>query len=72
MFAKLSTALLFLAAVSSPAAAAAKAAKVKRSEVTVAEAEAALAEDLERRSTPMNKKRYLKSRIAGGKAGEWI
>ncbi|CAE6435104.1 unnamed protein product [Rhizoctonia solani] len=48
------------------------AAKVKRSEVTVAEAEAALAEDLERRSAPVNKKRYLKSRVAGAKAGEWI
>ncbi|EUC64909.1 hypothetical protein RSOL_494340, partial [Rhizoctonia solani AG-3 Rhs1AP] len=48
------------------------AAKVKRSEVTVAEAEAALAEDLERRWAPVNKKRYLKSRVAGAKAGEWI
>ncbi|CAE6456497.1 unnamed protein product [Rhizoctonia solani] len=47
------------------------AAKAKR-EVTVAEAEEALAEDLERRSTPVNKKRYLKTRIAGVKAGEWI
>ncbi|CAE6435069.1 unnamed protein product [Rhizoctonia solani] len=43
---------------------------LKSDEVTVAEAEAALAEDLERRS--LNKKRYLKSRIAGVRAGEWI
>ncbi|KAF8689118.1 hypothetical protein RHS03_09259, partial [Rhizoctonia solani] len=47
------------------------AANAKR-EVTVAEAEAALAEDLERRSVAVNKKRYVKSRVAGGKAGEWI
>ncbi|CAE6450708.1 unnamed protein product [Rhizoctonia solani] len=53
-------------------AAQAPAGNAKRSEVTVAEAEAALAEDLERRSAPANKKRYLKSRVAGAKAGEWI
>ncbi|ELU37008.1 hypothetical protein AG1IA_08967 [Rhizoctonia solani AG-1 IA] len=47
------------------------AANAKR-EVTVAEAEEALAEDLERRSVAVNKKRYVKSRVAGGKAGEWI
>ncbi|KAF8754180.1 hypothetical protein RHS01_06284 [Rhizoctonia solani] len=35
-------------------------------------AEEALAEDLERRSVAVNKKRYVKSRVAGGKAGEWI
>ncbi|KAJ1307400.1 hypothetical protein OPQ81_001505 [Rhizoctonia solani] len=44
----------------------------KREEVTLAEAEAALAEDLERRSAPAMKKRYLKTRIAGARAGEWI
>ncbi|CAE6525781.1 unnamed protein product, partial [Rhizoctonia solani] len=43
---------------------------LKSDEATVAEAEAALAGDLERRS--FNKKRYLKTRIAGARAGEWI
>ncbi|CAE6444356.1 unnamed protein product, partial [Rhizoctonia solani] len=45
--------------------------KAKR-EISVAEAEAALAEDLERRAAPANKKRYVKSRVAGVRAGEWM
>ncbi|KAJ1307390.1 hypothetical protein OPQ81_001495 [Rhizoctonia solani] len=56
----------------SPAAKPKPKAKAKSEDVSIAEAEAALAKDLERRSAPANKKRYLKSRVAGPKAGEWI
>ncbi|KAG8763439.1 hypothetical protein FRC12_008548 [Ceratobasidium sp. 428] len=42
----------------------------RRDDVSLEEAEAALAEDLERRS--FNKKRYLRTRVAGAKAGYWI
>ncbi|CAE6442973.1 unnamed protein product, partial [Rhizoctonia solani] len=41
-------------------------------EVTIAEAEEALREDMEKRSIQTEKKRYLRTRIAGGKAGYWI
>ncbi|CCO30280.1 hypothetical protein BN14_04307 [Rhizoctonia solani AG-1 IB] len=41
-------------------------------EVTVAEAEEALMEDMEKRSMVTEKKRYLRTRIAGAKAGYWI
>lgn len=45
-------------------------------DVTVAEAEAALAEDLYKRALGVVKsferKRMLKSRVAGAKAGYWI
>ncbi|KAG9096031.1 hypothetical protein FS749_009239 [Ceratobasidium sp. UAMH 11750] len=43
---------------------------LERRDVSLEEADAALAEDLERRS--FNKKRYLKTRVAGAKAGYWI
>ncbi|CAE6447832.1 unnamed protein product [Rhizoctonia solani] len=45
--------------------------KPKR-DVTIAEAEKALREDMERRSAKTEKKRYLRTRIAGAKAGYWI
>ncbi|KDN42639.1 hypothetical protein RSAG8_06596, partial [Rhizoctonia solani AG-8 WAC10335] len=41
-------------------------------DVTIAEAEEALREDMERRSVKSEKKRYLRTRIAGAKAGYWI
>ncbi|CAE6437016.1 unnamed protein product [Rhizoctonia solani] len=41
-------------------------------DVTIAEAEEALREDMEKRSINTEKKRYLRTRIAGAKAGYWI
>ncbi|CAE6478191.1 unnamed protein product [Rhizoctonia solani] len=41
-------------------------------DVTIAEAEEALREVMERRSAKAEKKRYLRTRIAGAKAGYWI
>ncbi|CAE6528292.1 hypothetical protein RSOLAG22IIIB_06290 [Rhizoctonia solani] len=41
-------------------------------DVTIAEAEEALREDMEKRSVSTEKKRYLRTRIAGAKAGYWI
>ncbi|GAB1522160.1 hypothetical protein RhiTH_005271 [Rhizoctonia solani] len=40
--------------------------------VTIAEAEEALREDMEKRSVQAEKKRYLRTRVAGVKAGYWI
>ncbi|KAJ1303811.1 hypothetical protein OPQ81_008233 [Rhizoctonia solani] len=41
-------------------------------DATFAEAEEVLREDMEKRSVKSEKKRYLCTRIAGGKAGYWI
>ncbi|KAG8739991.1 hypothetical protein FRC10_004870 [Ceratobasidium sp. 414] len=43
---------------------------LEKRDVSLAEADAALAEDLEKRS--FNQKRYLRTRVAGAKAGYWI